>query len=335
VISLLLVLGGALIWQLGGVRSGRRAPSSEATMRLILEEVDAAITSRLVSANPWLTKRWLHREVQQLLSLDGSLELVEEGASPEGDADEVALYRLRLRFVLEEAPAEGLAFDPSAPESVVRLTTSAALQRLFAPGTGDVFEARSLQEERVSPLPGKEGLLPREVFSRLVGKGVAGVLSQTREEALLVRQPTALLLTAAGEGEVRRRVAALRTLGSRPEAEVLPALVGALRDDNHDIVLAAVGALVERRDPAAVGPLIDSTRGRGLDYLNQVLYAVASLGGQEAEAYLDTLLHGHQDAEIRTRAGEAIAELQSRKTKLEAARAAAPAPGGRPPVVDP
>ena len=83
-------------------------------------------------------------------------------------------------------------------------------------------------------------------------------------------------------------------------------------DEAPTLVLMAIGALVELKDPRAVGPLIEAGRRKNSAYVAQVVYAVAQLGGREAQAYLFTISSGHPDPALREAAKEALQELEKR-----------------------
>jgi len=74
-----------------------------------------------------------------------------------------------------------------------------------------------------------------------------------------------------------------------------------------------VGALVAIGDRRAVEPLIEMTRKRPPQLVAQVLYALASLGGPTAEAFLYTLESGAPDDEVRHAATDALAELRRKR----------------------
>ena len=61
------------------------------------------------------------------------------------------------------------------------------------------------------------------------------------------------------------------------------------------------------------------TRKRRPEDVGPILYAIASLGGPEAEAYLFTLESGSPDEEIRRAAKGAYADLLRRKQEQAAA----------------
>jgi HEAT repeats len=116
----------------------------------------------------------------------------------------------------------------------------------------------------------------------------------------------------------RVRDYAIRALADRRSPKVVPQLIARLEDDNPAVALRAVGALVAIGDRRAVEPLIEMTRKRPPQLVAQVLYALASLGGPTAEAFLYTLESGSPDDEVRHAATEALAELRRKREDASA-----------------
>ena len=86
----------------------------------------------------------------------------------------------------------------------------------------------------------------------------------------------------------------------------VPLLLSRLRDSNPDVIRRAMGALVTIGDPRAVPPLIELTTRRPPQFVAEVLYALGSLGGSDAEAYLYTMERGAAEDEVRRAASEAL-----------------------------
>ena len=128
--------------------------------------------------------------------------------------------------------------------------------------------------------------------------------------------------------DARVRDYAIRALADRRSTEVVPQLVVRLNDDNPAVALRAVGALVAIGDRRAVEPLIEMTRKRPSQVVTQVLYALASLGGPTAEAFLYTLESGATDDEVRRAATDALSELRRMRDESSARDLHPPRPGG-------
>jgi HEAT repeat protein len=122
------------------------------------------------------------------------------------------------------------------------------------------------------------------------------------------------LLAALNDSEPRVRLFAIERLGERKSQAAVKPLCALLRDDERaDVTLRAVGALVAIGDPAAVRPLIDLTLRKDPQFVLQILFAIAALGGRDAEAFLVTLASGHPHPEVQRGAKDALAEMQRRR----------------------
>lgn len=119
--------------------------------------------------------------------------------------------------------------------------------------------------------------------------------------------------------EPRVRDYAIRVLADRRSPAAVPQLIARLQDTNADVARRAAGALIAVGDRRAVRPLIEMTRKRRPEDVGPILYAIGSLGGPEAEAFLFTLESGSPDEEIRRAAQGAYSDLLHRKQE-EAAR---------------
>lgn len=117
-----------------------------------------------------------------------------------------------------------------------------------------------------------------------------------------------------GSADPSRRGRAVLIAGARRLKAARPALEALLKDADRPEaeVLAVIGALVQIGDPESVTALIDCGRERGNAYTSPIIFAVAQLGGKEAQAYLFTLESGHPDPQVREVAKQALKELESR-----------------------
>jgi len=127
------------------------------------------------------------------------------------------------------------------------------------------------------------------------------------------------LIADLSSQEARARDYAIRVLADRRSPAAVPQLIERLQDPNPDVARRAAGALIAVGDRRAVRPLIEITRKRRPEDVGPILYAIGSLGGSEAEAFLFTLESGSPDEEIRRAAQGAYADLVRRKQE-EAAR---------------
>lgn len=127
------------------------------------------------------------------------------------------------------------------------------------------------------------------------------------------RKTEAQLIADLEAKDPRARDYAIRVLADRRSPAAVPQLIARLSDPNPDVARRAAGALIAIGDRRAVTPLIDMTRKRRPEDVGPILYAIASLGGPEAEAYLFTLESGSPDEEVRRAAKGAYEDLLRRK----------------------
>ena len=121
------------------------------------------------------------------------------------------------------------------------------------------------------------------------------------------------LIADLSSQDARVRDYAIRVLADRRSPAAVPQLIARLSDPNPDVARRAAGALIAVGDRRAVRPLIEITRKRRPEDVGPILYAIGSLGGPEAEAFLFTLESGSPDEEIRRAARGAYDDLIRRK----------------------
>lgn len=107
---------------------------------------------------------------------------------------------------------------------------------------------------------------------------------------------------------------AVRLLVQRRNRAAVPTLLKRLELDDIDRVREAVGQLVELRASEAVNRMIDATRRQGPVVAREIVFAVAAIGGDDAEAYLDLVASGHDDALVRAAAEAALRELRTKRS---------------------
>ena len=149
------------------------------------------------------------------------------------------------------------------------------------------------------------------------------------------RKPDVQLIADLSSPDPRVRDYAIRVLADRRSPAAVPQLIARLEDPNPEVARRAAGALIAVGDRRAVRPLIEMTRKRRPEEVGPILYAIGSLGGPEAEAFLFTLESGSPEEEIRRAAQGAYADLLRRRQE-EAARVSdglQPVPSG--PRLDP
>jgi HEAT repeat protein len=144
---------------------------------------------------------------------------------------------------------------------------------------------------------------------RAVGDLLAGYVARQK---LWSAKSQALHAVLAAPGELR--LEAIRVAEARKLRDEVPTLVALLSDDEETIRDAALGALVELRDPRAVPALTKTKSMKDRREMRKIIDALAALGGQEAADYLSFVADAHEDEEIRNMAKAALVRLRSRSS---------------------
>ncbi len=245
------------------------------------------------------------------------------------DEDRVARVRLEVeqaRRVVAPPPAmtQGpAALDREQAEVVVSL-------ELSAPSGKSDWDRLVAEGGARRPTGAEAGAGPDPEARRAAFE--AALEGATREASTALawqlesrRKSDAELLKDLNASDARLRDYAVRALAERRNPAAVPALLERLHDESPTVVRRAMGALVAIGDQRAVKPLIDLTRKRAPSFAAEVVYAIGSLGGSEAEAFLFTLESGAADEEVRRAAHEAYADL--RRKREETAQSKSRTPG--------
>jgi hypothetical protein len=218
------------------------------------------------------------------------------------------------RVRLDVESARRLSGDREAADVQLVLELSAAspegeLERTVAEGSGRAVTSADAGNDRSARLAAFVGAF--EVALEDAARGLAWQLESRRKT-------DKELVQDLSDVDPRVRDYAVRSLADRRSPAVVPQLIARLEDENPAVALRAVGALVAIGDRRAVEPLIEMTRKRPPQLVAQVLYALASLGGPTAEAFLYTLESGAADDEVRRAATDALAELRRKRDDASA-----------------
>ena len=149
-------------------------------------------------------------------------------------------------------------------------------------------------------------------------RGLEAAAGELEAERRLMLRPASDIEAALQHDSRRLRDFAIRVAGARRLKALVPALTRRLQEEPEaDLVLRVVGSLVQIGDVRAVGALVELTKKRHPIFVNQIVYAVSAIGGDEAEAYLDTVAQGHPSEHVRNAAREALNELLSKKQSAQ------------------
>ncbi len=164
-----------------------------------------------------------------------------------------------------------------------------------------------------------------EARRKALREALQRAFSQVSEAAALQmaaadREDAALLQDLQSPDE-RVREFALHVLAERRNPASAPLLIRQLEDEDAQEVRQAIGALVEMKARTAVPALIELVKDREVGFVQEVVFAIGEIGGAEAEAYLFTVAHGHDQPDVQAAAQQALDTLYaSRKLATPEAR---------------
>ena len=115
-------------------------------------------------------------------------------------------------------------------------------------------------------------------------------------------------------------VAALVVLTERGDRQAINGWKAELAVEDVRRVHRAIGALVELKAQEAVAALIETAGPRDEVLHREILFALASLGGDEAAAYLAMVADNHNHPILRNSAKLALEELQAARQSADAGR---------------
>jgi HEAT repeat protein len=282
---MLCAVGAMLL--LGTVACRRPSPASQPTVRL--GPVAIAPTAGAGDESSFVDREALAQKARSQLLQAG----IFVGEALEGPRPGTAVARVRITLVMELVQADGKA----AVRADVRLNVSTHPQGVAPARFGEDVQARAEMLYNPEAQPDKKGVL-QQLAEHAVDDLLAAYVAQALHAAL----------TAPGE----MRLEAIRVAAARRLLDEVPTLVALLSDDEEAIRDAALGALVELRDPRAVPALTKAKSMKDRREVRKIIDALATLGGQEAADYLSFVADAHEDEEIRTMAKAALLRLRSR-----------------------
>jgi hypothetical protein len=191
--------------------------------------------------------------------------------------------------------------DPEAPakaEAIVRLTRSGEDFNREVKGKGEAkIKGPSLDERRDASRAAVE----------------LALRDATGQAALLLKLATKSDSDLIAEKDPKGKPLAVSLLAERHNSAALEPLIEQLKSDDLDVVHRAIGGLLELHDARAVSPLIEASRQKGDLFQSEILFALSSLGGDEAEAYLQLMIDGSDQPIMRQVAEQALNELKARR----------------------
>lgn len=198
------------------------------------------------------------------------------------------------------------------PDPQAELPGSAAVVLSFRQkGSSESFEVEASEQTRAAS---NEVEAVQAAAVSALDLSLAGAAAEARAWIELDKRTDEVLEKRLEDPSAGVRAAALRLLAARRHPAALPALLGRLKSDELGVLRRTIGLLVELRDPRAVPAIIESTRAQNPVFQREVVFAIAAIGGDEAEAYLDVVASGHDDPLLRASAEKALSELRAKAT---------------------
>jgi len=216
------------------------------------------------------------------------------GAAPSPGVD----WRLRVDIGVDAGEVDG--------KQVLRAIVAARMARVRGGAGESPVESRGIAEREV----GKEEKVERKAamgahLERAVDDVIAGLIAKVK----LHRAGSDGIVAALATGEAEVRGEAMRVAADRKEVAAVAALIALLKSEEPGERDRVVGVLVEIGDRRAVKPLIEAAKFRDVEELPKVIDALASLGGEEARAWLEFVASGHGDSGVRDLAKEALTRM--------------------------
>lgn len=157
---------------------------------------------------------------------------------------------------------------------------------------------------------------PQQAMREALGLALDQLVASAELQLRALQKPTEQLRAELGAGDGRVRAFALEALVARRDPAALEPLVAQLDSEDLDELRRVLGQLVELSDPRAAAELIEVARGKDAAFLRELLFALSAIGGEEAEAYLFTVARGHDDPALRDAAERALAEVRRPKAQI-------------------
>lgn len=187
-----------------------------------------------------------------------------------------------------------------AVESSLRFVSAAA---------ADMEPRAALIVER--PLKSAEPEAARALVGEVLGAALVGA-GETLADRVRLQQASdgdVLSVLSQDNPDATLTVWALRLAAGRGLRDAVPVAIAALASPDEYVQAAAIAALVELDDERAVAALSQDVDFKDYESLRVVIEAVSAIGGEEALEFLEFVKSGHEDADIRLRAQQAIGRL--------------------------
>jgi HEAT repeats len=146
---------------------------------------------------------------------------------------------------------------------------------------------------------------------QLVRKGLEDVGDSIADQLVLLKGNRQRWVQGLEASEPDVQVLALRLIGRGRIKQAVPAVARLLEDPREQVAEVAAETLMLIGDQRAVPLLIASVRRGDLRSEVRAIEAMAKIGGDEAQAYLEMIALGHEIQEVRNLATELLKQQNS------------------------
>ena len=193
--------------------------------------------------------------------------------------------------------------------------TSAVLLALDVRHTGDAEPIALTVRSKVAAPKERDVEAMQSAIRASLEDGLTSIVKEAAAVITLDGATNDALASKLADADLPTRHAAVRLLARRKDRRALPVLLERLKADDLDSLRNTIGLLVELGASESVNPLIEAGHQRGDVFAREIVFAVSSIGGTDAEAYLDLVATGHDDSIVRASAEQALSELRERQKK--------------------
>lgn len=102
----------------------------------------------------------------------------------------------------------------------------------------------------------------------------------------------------------------------RDRRDLAPGIRQLLFHPDKDVVLTALGTLAQIGDEDSVAAVFDLTSSPDAEKVDQALYALGAIGGEEAKKILERMVRSHPDPTVKRIAAEMLKKIESRERAM-------------------
>ncbi len=178
-------------------------------------------------------------------------------------------------------------------------------------GTGSIPLEVDLDAVRHGPEGAQgEAITPADYRAHLE-ETLRAAMTELDEQALMLRSGNASLIEALAARDPNVKLAAIRALGDRHATEAVEPLCAALEGESDKLAPTIIDSLAQIGDEKGAHCLIEWA-GTDEGKLALSLEPIATIGGDEARAYLESIAEAHGNPGLKRVAEEALRKMSGR-----------------------